>query len=99
MGPVLGKNIWIIIWFGILALGVLGLVAAIHWGVRTHWSNREEILRGIGTVTVSVGFLLLLHGVGGGAGYTLMVAALIAFVLAFFYGREPPRDPPRSAST
>lgn len=96
MDPVLGRHIWIIIWYGILLLGVLGLGAALHWGRQTHWNNRDEILRGIGTITVSVGFLLLLNGVGGGAGYTFLVAALLAFVLAFFYGREPRQSPPRS---
>jgi hypothetical protein len=38
--------------------------------------------------------LLLLHGTGEGAGQTLLLAALIAFVLAFAVGREsgPPRQ-------
>ncbi len=96
MIPVLGRQVWIFIWYGILLLGVVGLGAAVHWGYQTRWANREEILRGIGTITVSVGFLFLLYGVGGGAGYTLMIAALIAFVLAFIYGRDSRRPPPGS---
>lgn len=84
----IGRRYWIWIWWGILALGVVGLVGAIHWSVKTHWRNLEEVLRGIGTVTVSVGMLLLLHQTGGGAGQTLLLAALIAFVLAFAVGRD-----------
>ena len=84
----IGKRYWILIWWGILALGVAGLIGAIHWSFKTHWRNLEEVLRGIGTVTVSVGMLLLLHGTGGGAGQTLLLAALIAFILAFAVGRD-----------
>ncbi|HXS24601.1 MAG TPA: hypothetical protein VN719_10240 [Gemmatimonadales bacterium] len=84
----IGKRYWILIWWGILALGVTGLIGAIHWSFKTHWGNLEEVLRGIGTVTVSVGMLLLLHGTGGGAGQTLLLAALIAFILAFAVGRD-----------
>lgn len=96
----IGKKWWILIWYGILALGVVGLVMAIDWGRQVKWKNLEEILRGIGTISVSVGMLLLLHGTGGGAGQTLLLAALIAFVLAFAVGREPdgsapaPQTPP-----
>lgn len=84
----IGKRYWIVIWWGILALGVIGLMGAIHWSFKTHWRNLEEVLRGIGTITVSVGMLLLLHGTGGGAGQTLLLAALIAFILAFAVGRD-----------
>ena len=84
----IGKRYWIVIWWGILGLGVIGLIGAIHWSFKTHWRNLEEVLRGIGTVAVSVGMLLLLHGTGGGAGQTLMLAALIAFILAFAVGRD-----------
>lgn len=86
----IGRRWWIIIWYGILVLGVVGLAFAIHWGRQIKWRNLEEILRGIGTISVSAGMLLLLHGTGAGAGQTLLLAALIAFILAFAVGREPP---------
>ncbi len=103
----IGKRYWIWAWWVILALGVVGLIGAIHWGIKTRWRNLEEVLRGIGTITVSAGMLLLLHGAGGGAGQTLMLAALISFILAFALARErkpssdqrsddtpdPPREP------
>ena len=89
----IGKRYWIIIWWIILALGVVGLVGAIHWSIKTHWRNLEEVLRGIGTISVSIGMLLLLHGTGGGAGQTLLLAALIAFILAFSVGRDRKQSP------
>ena len=86
----IGKRYWIWIWYGFLVLGIVGLMAAIHWGRQTKWRNLDEGLRGVGTITVSVGMLLLLHGAGGGgAGQTLLLAALVAFILAFAVGREP----------
>jgi hypothetical protein len=90
----IGKRWWILIWYGILVLGAVGLVMAVNWGRQVKWKNLDEILRGIGTISVSVGMLLLLHGTGEGAGQTLLLAALIAFVLAFAVGREsgPPRQ-------
>jgi hypothetical protein len=84
----IGKRYWIVIWWVILAIGVIGLIGAIHWSFKTRWRNLEEVLRGVGTITVSVGMLLLLHGTGGGAGQTLLLAALIAFILAFAVGRD-----------
>ncbi len=95
---IIGKRWWIIIWYLILALGVLGLVMAVNWGRQVRWRNVDEILRGIGTIAVSLGMLLLLHGTGGGgAGQTLLLAALIAFILAFMVGRERDRQPRRSS--
>lgn len=95
---IIGKRWWIIIWYLILALGVLGLVMAINWGRQVRWRNLDEILRGIGTIAVSVGMLFLLHGTGGGgAGQTLLLAALIAFILAFMAGRERDRLSRRSS--
>ena len=97
---IIGYRYWIWIWYGILALGVVGFLGAIHWGFQTGWRNLDEVLRGIGTITVSVGMLLLLRHTGGGAGQTLLLAALVAFVLAFIVGRErkpaesPPENPP-----
>ena len=92
----IGRRYWILIWWGILALGVVGLVGAIHWGLKTKWRNLDEVLRGIGTIAVSVGMILLLNQTGGGAGQTLLLAALIAFILAFALGREkrPPDHRP-----
>lgn len=98
----IGRRFWIGVWYFILALGVLGLVVAVHWGIRTRWRNLEEVLRGVGTVTVSVGMLLLLYHTGGGAGETLLLASLIAFIIAFALGREgkppsgggPSKSPP-----
>ena len=95
----IGKRYWIWIWYGILILGVVGLAGAIHWGRQTAWRNFDEVLRGVGTIAVSVGMLLLLNGSGGGAGQTLLLAALIAFILAFAIGREPRPSPPRSPDT
>lgn len=94
----IGKRYWIWIWYGILTLGVVGLLAAIHWGRQTKWRNLDEVVRGVGTIAVSCGMLLLLHGAGGGgAGQTLLLAALIAFILAFAVGRDPrPGGPPPS---
>lgn len=89
----IGKRYWIWIWYAIMAIGVVGLLAALDWGRKTKWRNLDEVLRGIGTITVSVGMLLLLHGTGGGAGQTLLLAALIAFVLAFAVGREESKPP------
>jgi hypothetical protein len=84
----IGKRWWILIWYGFLVVGIIGLMVAIHWGRHTQWRNLDEILRGVGTVSVSVGMLFLLNGVGGGAGQTLLLVALIAFVMAFVFGRE-----------
>ena len=95
----IGKRYWIWIWYVILLLGAVGLAGAIHWGRQTKWRNLDEVLRGVGTIAVSVGMLLLLKGSGGGAGQTLLLAALIAFILAFAIGREPPPPPPRSPDT
>ena len=91
-----GRRYWVWIWWGILALGVVGLIGAIHWGLQIRWKNLDEVLRGIGTIAVSAGMLLLLNSTGGGAGETLMVAAMIAFILAFAVGRDkiPPQSPP-----
>jgi hypothetical protein len=108
---VAGRRLWIVIWYGILFLGIVGFWASIYWGRHTHWKNLDELLRACGTVTVSAGMLLLLYGVGGWPGQSLLVVALIAFGLAFLLGRrrtqngEPPGEsrpetpqepPPRS---
>jgi vacuolar-type H+-ATPase subunit I/STV1 len=91
-----GRRYWIVIWYGILLLGLLGLWASIYWGRQTRWKNLDELLRAIGTITVSVGMLLLLNRVAESVGQVLLVVSLISFVLAFIYGRKhllPGRDP------
>lgn len=90
-----GRSFWIIVWIGILLLGLLGLGASIYWGRETRWKNVDELLRGIGTTLVSAGMLLLLWGRATILGEVLLVAALICFVLAFVFGRKvPPAAPP-----
>jgi hypothetical protein len=94
---IIGKRWWIIIWYAILLLGVVGLLMALVWGRQVRWRNLDEILRGIGTITVSAGMLVLLHGAGSrGAGQALLLTALLAFVLAFRAGRERDRRDGRS---
>ena len=89
-----GKRFWILIWIGILLLGVAGLGGALFWGRQTHWKNLDEIFRGIGTISVSVGMLLLLNGVLTGAGQLLLALALTCFILAFILGRRIERPRP-----
>lgn len=86
-----GRQYWILIWYGILALGLLGLWAGVFWGRRTGWENLDEVLRAIGTIAVSVGMLLLLHDRGGWLGEALLVGSLLSFILALVYGRRQPR--------
>ncbi|HET8622311.1 MAG TPA: hypothetical protein VFM14_01990 [Gemmatimonadales bacterium] len=93
---VAGLKYWILIWYGILLLGVLGLGAAVYWARRTGWKNVDEVLRGVGTILVSVGMLLLLHQPAGPlwttTGEILLVDALICFVAAFVLGRRRERE-------
>ena len=91
---VAGRSYWIAIWYGILFLGVLGLLSSLYWGRQTHWKNLDELLRAIGTITVSIGMLLLLNGVVSGLGQALLVFALLCFVIAFVLGRNAPPPPP-----
>jgi hypothetical protein len=90
-----GLRYWIIIWYGILLLGLAGLGGALFWGKRTQWKNLDEIFRGVGTITVSVGMLLLLYRTAIGLGQLLLILALACFILAFIFGRriERPRPP------
>ena len=92
---VAGLRYWIIIWYGILLLGLAGLGGALFWGKRTQWKNLDEIFRGVGTITVSVGMLLLLYRTAIGLGQLLLILALACFILAFIFGRriERPRPP------
>jgi hypothetical protein len=88
---VAGRRIWIVIWYGILLLGILGFWASVYWGRQTHWKNLDELLRACGTVTAAVGMLLLLYGISGWIGESLLVLALVFFVLAFLLGRRRTR--------
>ena len=85
---VAGRGFWIVIWYGIMLLGLLGFGASIYWGRETNWKNRDELLRAIGTIVVSSGMLLLLYGVATGFGEALLVVALVCFVGAFISGRK-----------
>ncbi len=88
-----GHRYWILIWYGILLLGITGLGGALFWGHRTHWKNLDEIFRGIGTIAVSIGMLFLLYGIFISAGQLLLALALTCFILAFIYGRRLDRPP------
>ncbi|MDH5316470.1 MAG: hypothetical protein OEW44_08305 [Gemmatimonadota bacterium] len=88
-----GLRYWILIWYGILLLGVVGLGGALYWGRKTHWKNLDEVFRGVGTIVVSAGMLLLLYQVQIGVGQLLLVLALACFVLAFIFGRRVQRKP------
>lgn len=88
---IVGRQYWIIIWYAILALGFLGLWAGVFWGRRTDWENLDEVLRAAGTISVSVGMLLLLNDRGGWFGEALLVTSLLCFLLALIYGRRQTR--------
>ena len=88
---VFGRTYWIAIWYGILLLGVLGLWSSVYWGRQTHWKNLDELLRAIGTITVSIGMLLLLKRLATSLGQVLLVLSLICFVAAFILGPEVAR--------
>ncbi len=88
---IVGRQYWIIIWYAILALGLLGLWAGVFWGRRTAWENLDEVLRAGGTISVSVGMLLLLQDRGGWFGEALLVTSLLCFLLALIYGRRQTR--------
>ncbi|HEV8124538.1 MAG TPA: hypothetical protein VGP80_09860 [Gemmatimonadales bacterium] len=85
---IFGRRYWIWIWYGIFVLGLLGLVASIYWGQRTHYRNLEEIFRAVGTLLVSLGMILLLRGVVVILGQALLVLALACFITAFILGRK-----------
>jgi len=85
---IIGHRWWIVIWYGILLTGSVGLAAAVYWGRRTSWQNLDEILRAAGTILVSLGMLLILHDRDGSGAEALLVTALLAFVAAFVVGRR-----------
>lgn len=93
---IVGRRFWILIWYGILLLGILGLIASVHWGRRTHWKNLDEVLRAVGTILVSGGMLVLLYPLewvyAERLGEGLLGVALAMFVAAFILGRRAERE-------
>jgi hypothetical protein len=67
---------------------VLGLIASVYWGRRTHFKNLEEIFRAVGTILVSLGMIFLLRQIWALLGQVLLVIALGCFVSAFILGRR-----------
>lgn len=84
----LGRDFWIIVWYGILLLGLAGLWASIASVRRLHWENLDELLRAVGTTQVSVGMLLLLYGWLPTVATGLLGLALGVFIAAFVAGRH-----------
>lgn len=87
---IIGHRWWIVIWYGILFTGCVGMGAAVYWGRRTAWKNLDEILRASGTIVVSIGMLLVLNDLDGLGAQLLLLVALVAFVAAFVVGRRAP---------
>ena len=85
---IFGGTYWIWIWVAILALGIAGFIPAVNWGRHTHWKNVDEILRGGGTILVSVGMILLLQHTAQLFASLLLFSALVMFVSAFVIGRK-----------
>jgi hypothetical protein len=83
-----GRTFWVWVWTGIMALGALGLAPALQWAHRHHWHNLDEVLRGVGTILVSGGMLVLLLTARNLLGLALLVLALACFVGAFIVGRR-----------
>jgi hypothetical protein len=83
---ILGLRFWFFAWYVILLVGTLGLLGAWAWGRRTGWRNRDEVVRCCGTILLSVGMLLLLHGTALSLGIVLVAVATGAFVVAFLQG-------------
>lgn len=88
----LGRGFWIIVWYGILLLGLAGLWASIASVRRLHGENLDELLRAIGTTQVSVGMLLLLYGRLPTVATGLLGLALGVFIAAFVAGRHQSSD-------
>jgi hypothetical protein len=78
-----GRTLWIACWYGILAIGAVGLAGALLWARELRWRNLDEILRGIGTIVVSLGMLIVLYGADAVLGQILLTAALGVFAMAF----------------
>jgi predicted MFS family arabinose efflux permease len=85
---IFGGTYWIWIWVAILALGIAGFISAVNWGRHTNWKNLDEILRGAGTILVSIGMILLLQDTLHIFASLLLFSALVMFVSAFVVGRK-----------
>jgi hypothetical protein len=85
-----GRTLWIVLWYAILALGSLGLLGALFWGPDLRWRNLDELLRGMGTVVVSVGMLAVLYGADAVIGQGLLLLAVGIFASAYALG-DPKR--------
>lgn len=85
---IFGRTYWVWIWVAILLLGIAGFVPAVNWGRYTHWKNVDEILRGGGTILVSIGMILLLISTLPILGFFLLFVSLLLFVAAFIVGRK-----------
>ncbi len=83
-----GRNVWIVIWIGILLLGLLALVPSIIWGRRSRWENADEVFRAVGAVVVSAGMLLVLLDWAAPAGEILLGLAVLCFGAAFWKSRK-----------
>lgn len=83
-----GRSFWTWVWAIILGLGSIGFIPAIQWGRGTHWKNIDEILRAVGTIFVALGMLVLLQTQYNPFGYSLLILALLCFVLAFLAGKR-----------
>ncbi len=83
-----GRWIWVWVWGALLVVGLLGLAGALQWGRETHWKNMDEILRGLGTVLVSLGMIFFLKGISQLGGIILAFLALACFVAAMLAGKR-----------
>ena len=91
------RGFWIVIWYGILLLGIVGFWASLAWGRRQQWQNLDELLRSVGTMLVSTGMLLLLHRVLPSVATGSLGLALGVFVAAFIASRSLPDPLPDDA--
>jgi hypothetical protein len=92
---ILGLRFWIFAWYVILLMGALGLLGAWAWGRRTGWRNRDEVVRGFGTILLSIGMLFLLTGTALKLGAGLVGLATVTFIVAFLQCSRLKRPPLR----
>ena len=87
-GPAIpGLEFWIAVWYVILAIGGMGLAGAWMWARRLQWSNWDEVLRGVGTVLISVAMLSFLQFHLVDAGRVLLVLGIASFAMAIRHRR------------